>query len=75
MFVNTGMYLVEPAACGLIPAGRAYDMPDLINDLVAAGQAVVSFPMHEHWLDIGERADYERAQSDVGAIGRARTEC
>ena len=43
VFVNAGVNLVEPSACALFPAGRAYDMPDLINDLVAASRTVVSF--------------------------------
>lgn len=75
VFVNAGVYLVEPSACALVPAGRAYDMPDLINDLVAANRTVVSFPVHEYWIDIGQHADYARAQSDVGALGGERDEC
>jgi NDP-sugar pyrophosphorylase family protein len=32
---------------------------------------VVSFPIHEYWLDIGRIDDYERVQQDLGA-GKVR---
>ena len=66
-FVNAGIYLVEPLACQEIPDGQRFDMTDLINLLITQGQRVVSFPIHEYWLDIGRIEDYERAQEDVHA--------
>jgi NDP-sugar pyrophosphorylase family protein len=30
---------------------------------------VVSFPIVEYWLDIGQPADYIHAQADAGAAG------
>lgn len=64
-FVNAGIYLMEPAACQMIPSGRRFDMPDLINDLIAANRSVVSFPIVEYWLDIGQHLDYAQAQKDI----------
>lgn len=71
-FVNAGVYLVEPRLCGEIPENRHFDMTDLIDALVAGGRRVVSFPIHEYWLDIGRIDDYERVQLDVsaGKVGR-----
>jgi dTDP-glucose pyrophosphorylase/CBS domain-containing protein len=66
-FVNAGVYLVEPRLCREIPENRHYDMTDLIDGLVARGRRVVSFPIHEYWLDIGRIDDYERVQLDVSA--------
>ncbi len=40
-------------------------MTDLIQWLLDAGRTVVSFPVHEYWLDIGQHADYTQAQGDV----------
>ena len=37
------------------------------DGLVAQGRRVVSFPIHEYWLDIGRIDDYERVQLDVSA--------
>lgn len=69
-FVNAGIYLVDPAVCGLITAGERLDMPDLIKRALDAGQRVASFPLHEYWLDIGHQQDYERASIEAG--GQAR---
>jgi NDP-sugar pyrophosphorylase family protein len=38
-------------------------MPELIARLIERGLNVVSFPIRECWLDIGQHSDYERAQS------------
>ena len=63
--VNAGIYLLEPTVYGYIPDGLRFDMTDLIDRLVEKGRHVISFPIVEYWLDIGQRADYERAQEYV----------
>ena len=70
--VNAGIYLLEPEILGLIPAGRRFDMNDLIAAAVAEGRRVVSFPILEYWLDVGQPGDYAQAQEDVeeGRLGR-----
>lgn len=61
-FVNAGIYLLEPSVYRFIPSGQRFDMPDLIQRLLDAGRSVVSFPVREYWLDIGQAADYQQAQ-------------
>jgi NDP-sugar pyrophosphorylase family protein len=39
-------------------------MTDLINKLLQSGHTVVSFPIIEYWLDIGQHEDYQKAQED-----------
>jgi dTDP-glucose pyrophosphorylase/CBS domain-containing protein len=63
--VNAGIYLLEPVVCRYIPNGMRFDMTDLIQRLLDEGRPVVSFPVVEYWLDIGQHTDYERAQEDV----------
>jgi dTDP-glucose pyrophosphorylase/CBS domain-containing protein len=63
--VNAGIYLLEPVVHRHIANGEHLDMTDLIERLIEKGSTVVSFPIVEYWLDIGEHADYERAQKDV----------
>jgi dTDP-glucose pyrophosphorylase/CBS domain-containing protein len=63
--VNAGIYLLDPAVHGYIPSDRRFDMTDLIERLLEEGRTVVSFPIVEYWLDIGEPIDYEQAQADV----------
>lgn len=61
-FVNAGIYLLEPSVHAVIPNGRNFHMTELIQRLIAAGRPVASFPVREHWLDIGRHADYAAAQ-------------
>ncbi|HOX24964.1 MAG TPA: sugar phosphate nucleotidyltransferase [Candidatus Krumholzibacteria bacterium] len=59
LMVNTGMYVVSPAALPHVPAGRLYHMTDLIADVRAAGGRVGVYPIGEGaWLDTGEWAAY-----------------
>jgi dTDP-glucose pyrophosphorylase len=68
-FVNAGIYLLEPESLAFIPKGRRFHMTDLIAALLDARRTVVSFPILEYWLDIGQPVDYERAENDV-RLGR-----
>lgn len=63
--VNAGIYLLEPAVFDFIPKGQHFNMTDLIQWMLDAGRTVVSFPVHEYWLDIGQHADYTQAQGDA----------
>jgi dTDP-glucose pyrophosphorylase len=64
--VNAGIYVVEPSALDVSPKnGEHFDMTDLIQRLVEAGRTVVSFPVREYWLDIGQPSDYTQAQKDI----------
>lgn len=71
-FINAGIYLVSPSVVPLVPKGERFDMTDLIERLLKENRRVVSFPIVEYWLDIGQKADYERAQKDfqTGRIER-----
>jgi dTDP-glucose pyrophosphorylase len=64
-FINAGVYLLNPEVCQFIPNGQPYDMPDLISRLVTEGRRVVSFPVREYWLDIGQVKDYQKALADI----------
>ncbi len=67
--INAGIYLLNPEVRQFVPRGRKFDMPELITSLISEGRAVVSFPIHEYWLDIGAPADYQRTQSDAQELG------
>jgi NDP-sugar pyrophosphorylase family protein len=64
-FVNAGIYLLEPSVYDHIPNGQYFNMTDLIQNLLALGKSVVSFPIMEYWLDVGQHEDYRRAQEDI----------
>jgi NDP-sugar pyrophosphorylase family protein len=63
-FVNAGIYLLEPAAVAYART-TPMDMTELINRLIEAGRTVVSFPVLEYWMDIGQHHDYIQAQDDM----------
>jgi dTDP-glucose pyrophosphorylase len=63
-FVNAGIYVLEPHVWELIPKGESLDMPDLFGRLIERKRYIAAFPLREYWLDIGRRADFERANGD-----------
>ncbi len=65
LFVNAGIYLLEPSVYHYVPKGQRFDMTDLIQRLLQEKRPVASFPIVEYWLDIGQPADYDKAQEDI----------
>ena len=63
-FVNAGIYMINPSALKYVPNDSFYDMPTLFHDLICNGENVISFPVHEYWLDIGEISEYKKANSE-----------
>lgn len=68
VFVNAGIYVLDPEAVAEIEPGVALDMPTLLERLLPRG--VQSFPVHEYWIDIGRADDFERAKSEYGETFR-----
>jgi|KBSSwiStaDraftv2_1062776.scaffolds.fasta_scaffold01573_20 Nucleoside-diphosphate-sugar pyrophosphorylase involved in lipopolysaccharide biosynthesis/translation initiation factor 2B, gamma/epsilon subunits (eIF-2Bgamma/eIF-2Bepsilon) len=66
-FINAGIYLLDPSVSRLVPNRQRYDLPELIERLLAGNRRVVSFPIREYWLDIGRADHYDQAQADVAA--------
>ena len=65
-FVSAGIYALDPSATDFLPDDpqEAFHMTHLVDQALAAGARVGSFPVHEYWLDIGQISDYERANAD-----------
>lgn len=63
-FVNAGIYVLSPEAVDAIPDGIHFDMTTLFESLIAQGKETVVFPIREYWLDIGQLADYDRANGE-----------
>lgn len=64
-FVNAGIYVLSPETLDLVPRGRALDMPQLFEALIAAGRETSVFPIREYWIDIGRMDDFEKASDDA----------
>ena len=67
-FVNAGIYLLSPKVLELIPKNEFFDMPTLFQELINKQENVLSFPIHEYWLDIGRIIDYEKANNEYANI-------
>ncbi len=66
---NAGIYVISPHLLAMIPAGRFYNMTDLIEQCLAIGKKVVVFPVHEYWSDIGTPSDLEQVREDFIKMG------
>jgi dTDP-glucose pyrophosphorylase len=58
-FVAAGVYYLSPQFLALLPKGKPFDMPELLNQGKAIGLRVGLFPIHEEWADIGRPADMD----------------
>lgn len=64
LFVNAGIYILEPEIPKLIPKNIYFDMPTLFEKVIAKGFETAAFPIREYWLDIGQLEDFERANME-----------
>lgn len=63
-FVSAGIYVLNPQCIDMIPKNKYYDMPSLLKKIIEDDNRVISFPLHEYWLDIGQMDDYNRANQE-----------
>jgi NDP-sugar pyrophosphorylase family protein len=62
--INAGIYLLDTAVLGHIPAGEHVDFgADLFPGLIAQGLPLFGCPVNGYLLDIGSLETYQRAQS------------
>jgi dTDP-glucose pyrophosphorylase len=61
---NAGIYVLDPDIITLVPKETYYDMTDLLCDVTRRGLPVAAFPIHEYWVDIGDKSDLKKAQTD-----------
>jgi NDP-sugar pyrophosphorylase family protein len=59
--VSMGIYVFEPQVLEFIPRGAPLDLPQLILQMLNAGEKVVQFAHEGCWLDIGREDDYRTA--------------
>ena len=63
--INAGVYVIGPAALGLLTADAHCDMPTLFERLQLQAKRTVAYPMHEPWLDVGRPDDLSRASVET----------
>lgn len=62
--INTGIYVVSPELLNQVEA-QFIGMPTILEQQIEKNNKVISYPLHEYWLDIGHIEDYNRAQKDI----------
>ena len=67
-FVNAGIYVLSPNIFEFIPSNEFFDMPTLFNILIEKEKKVLSFPIHEYWLDIGRMEEYKKANDEYSEV-------
>ena len=68
--INAGVYVLEPTALEFLEPNVPCDMPILFERLKNQGFHTVAYPMHEPWLDVGQREDLLAAQAEYAGIRR-----
>lgn len=68
LFVNAGIYVLEPQLINLIPKDARFDMTDLFRMVLDLKLNTVAFPIREYWLDIGKMNDFERANIEYERV-------
>jgi NDP-sugar pyrophosphorylase family protein len=62
--ISMGINVISRRCLDLIPAGRKYDMPELLLAIKKKGHDVLTFKTDCYWQDIGRFDDYEQACAD-----------
>ncbi|SHH17639.1 nucleotidyltransferase family protein [Ferrimonas marina] len=66
--VNAGIYVLSDALVRSVVKGQRVDMPTLLEQRLEQGEEVSTYTLHDYWLDIGQMADFERAQRDIKGL-------
>lgn len=59
--VSMGVYVYAPETLAYVPKADWLDLPDLVEQLIADGKRVATYPFDGYWLDVGTHDDFERA--------------
>lgn len=72
VLINAGVYILSPSAQQCVPKDQYCEMTDLIQLMIDQGGSVVTFPIIEYWIDVGQPAQYQQAQTDMEALAETR---
>lgn len=67
-YSNGGIYLIKREIMERIPDGKPLNATDLMQQLIADGLKLISYPIRGYWLDIGRMEDFNKAQADIQHI-------
>lgn len=64
-YSNGGIYIVKRTLLANVPKNKFYNATDLMQELIAKGGKLISYPIRQYWLDVGKPEDFEKAQEDI----------
>lgn len=67
-FSNAGIYIMKKRLLDLIPKEEFYDITDLMENVLAMDNKLITYPINGYWLDIGKPEDFKKAQEDIKHI-------
>ena len=62
--VSAGIYIVKPFILKYIKKNTFFDMPDLVSVIKEKNSKVITFPIHEYWLDVGRPETLDKASKE-----------
>ena len=65
IFVNAGIYVLQPEAIKMIKRDTFYDMPELFKQIIKISANAQVFPILEKWTDIGSTDDLEQVNNNI----------
>ncbi|QQE78258.1 nucleotidyltransferase family protein [Alicyclobacillus sp. SO9] len=68
LFVNAGIYVIDPKVLTLIQPDIYTDMTTCFQQMVQQHYHISAFPIREYWLDIGKMDDYVRANREYTEV-------
>jgi dTDP-glucose pyrophosphorylase len=63
-FVNAGIYVLTPEVMGYVKSDQHLDMPNLFEQITAAGSFAAAYPLREFWIDVGQLEEFKKAQDE-----------
>jgi len=67
-YVNAGIYVLSPETAEIVKSNQSSDLPSLLEEEIGNGESVLMYPIHDYWLDIGQKEDFQRAQIDIKGL-------
>lgn len=63
--INTGIYVLSPECVASVELNTKIDLPTLLAQRMEQSKKVGIYTSYDYWLDIGQMADYQKAQQDI----------
>lgn len=63
--INTGIYVLSPECVASVKPNFKIDLPTLLTQRMEKQEKVGIYTSYDYWLDIGQMADYQKAQQDI----------